>query len=221
MMAKDKPTRAAIQAPTSSDKSAAAGAIAWPRWARVVVTLVLLWHLAAVVLPPLRVPPSSVFWQAVSVPFMPYIEALDLRHGYRFFGPEPGPSHLVQYDLTLPDGSHRQDHFPNRAEEKPRLLYHRYFMLSEHLNAMYEEWVADKENQAPPSICRRAEEQFRQTAHSFADELLRRSGAKSVHLELVEHRFPSPDEFLAGKRLDDPAYYRTLIDLGTFTEQRR
>ncbi len=69
----------------------------------------------------------------------PYINALDLNHGYRFFAPDPGPSHLIRYHLHWSDGHGRDGVFPNLTEERPRLLYHRYFMLAEHLEGLYEE----------------------------------------------------------------------------------
>jgi hypothetical protein len=206
--------------------SADAPAIAWSVWPRVVVTLLILWHLAAVALPPLFVGPSgeSPLWKAVAAPFWPYIEAADLNHGYRFFGPDPGPSHLVRYHLEMPDGTSRDGFFPNLAEERPRLLYHRYFMLSEHLNGLYEGQMIAKSESAPglpeDSPQRRATEvAYHALVRSYADELLRRTGAKSVHMELIEHDFPSPEESLSGLRLDDKSLYRKLDDLGTFTEQ--
>ena len=68
----------------------------------------------------------------------PYLQILSLDNGYRFFAPEPGPSHLVRYDVTLADGQQIGGVFPNLAEERPRLLYHRYFMLSEFVNSLTE-----------------------------------------------------------------------------------
>ena len=206
--------------------SAAAPAIVWSTWPRVIVSVLILWQLAAIILPPLFVGPSgeSPLWKAVATPFWPYIEAADLNHGYRFFGPDPGPSHLVRYHLEMPDGTSRDDVFPNLAEERPRLLYHRYFMLSEHLNGMYEGQMIAKSEGMPglpeDSPQRRANELgYRALVRSYADEILRRTGAKSVHMELIEHDFPSPDESLQGLPLNDPSLYRKLDDLGTFTEQ--
>ena len=166
---------------------------------------------------------------------MPYIEAADLNHGYRFFGPDPGPSHLIRYHLDMPDGTTRDDVFPNLAEERPRLLYHRYFMLSEHLNGLYEELGRldegrkRAESEGLPRNSpegRNAERQYLgvQTAYatmvrSYANELLRRTGAKRVHMELIEHDFPTPQEFLDGHPLNDPSLYRKIADLGAFPEQ--
>ena len=67
----------------------------------------------------------------------PYSQWLYINHGYFFFAPNPGPSHLIQYSRGAPsalptDPSPTQKHLlPDRNEHWPRLLYHRYFMLSE------------------------------------------------------------------------------------------
>jgi hypothetical protein len=205
----------------------AAPAIVWSTWPRVIVTVLILWHLAAVILAPLSVEPSgdSKLWQALATPFWPYIKAADLNHGYRFFGPDPGPSHLVRYHLEMPDGTSHDGVFPNRAEERPRLLYHRYFMLSEHLNGLYEGQLIAKTEGAPglPEEAPQrhlAELAYHAMIRSYADELLRRTGAKSVHVELIEHDFPTPEKSLNGLRLDDKSLYRKIDDLGTFTEQQ-
>ena len=119
-------------------------------------------------------------------------------------------------------------------EERPRLLYHRYFMLSEHLYSFYEDWQmleeasaeplgADKQHsdsrpKPPPELVKHAKDAFDAFCKSYADELLRRNGAESVRLELVEHRLPTPQEALAGRRLDDKSFYDSE-DLGTFRRE--
>lgn len=229
-MAKSRQRRAtATHIPGIGETNAVgAGAIVWSRRLRVIATVVILLHLMAVILPPLCVEPSgdSMLWQAVAKPFWPYIEAADLNHGYRFFGPDPGPSHLIRYHLEMPDGSVRDDVFPNLKEERPRLLYHRYFMLSEHLNGLYEHQLIAKSDDAPglpPGSPGQAEAEraYQAMVRSYADELLRRTGAKRVRMELFVHGFPSPDEFLKGLRLDDPSLYQKVADLGTFLEAAR
>lgn len=175
---------------------------------------------------PLSVQPSgdSRLWQVAATPFWPYIEAADLNHGYRFFGPDPGPSHLVRYELQMPNDAIQKGVFPNLEQEQPRLLYHRYFMLSEHLNDLYRNQLAPKDDDGPrmpEQFRRRAEAAFQTVVRSYAEELLHRTGAKSVHMLLIEHGFPSPQEFLAGRQLNDPSLYRVEADLGTFPEKPR
>ena len=138
-MARPRHTRATSNAPAAIADAAAPIAPGWSPRARAIVSLLIVVHLSAVLLAALTAVGGSDLWRLLAVPLGPYIQAVDLKnHGYRFFAPDPGPSHLVRYYLTMPDGSQREGVFPNLAEEKPRLLYHRYFMLSEHLYASEE-----------------------------------------------------------------------------------
>ena len=206
----------------------------WSVRVRAVASVLIALHLAAVILAACTIiPPQSELLMALSTPLRPYINAADLNHGYRFFAPDPGPSHLVRYHLAWADGRQRDGVFPNLNEERPRLLYHRYFMLSEHLYSFYEDWQmledatrpdpADKQHsdarpKPPPDLVQHAKAAFDAFCKSYADELLRRSGADSVRLELVEHRLPTSQEVTAGRRLDNKAFYDSE-DLGTFRRE--
>ncbi len=127
--------------PTQSERSTAAGG--WSRPLRVVVSVLVVLHLAAVIIPPFTLATSSPMEGTVSplasrllVVVRPYVEAAYLWHGYAFFAPNPGPSHLVRYRLTFDDGRPPVvAMFPNRDRHWPRLLYHRHFMLAEQLHA--------------------------------------------------------------------------------------
>ena len=63
----------------------------------------------------------------------PYLQVLYLDHGYHFFAPEPGESTLLAFVAERPDGTVVRGRLPDKAVQ-PRLLYHRYFMLTEHMN---------------------------------------------------------------------------------------
>ncbi len=140
----------------------------------------------------------------------PYVDALYLGNGYRFFAPEPGPSHLVKYDLTLPGGQTLSGHFPDRAARQPRLLYHRYFMLSETLNTLY---TPDKN--APGRAV------FDRYVRSYARHLLLAHQAANVRLTLVEHRIAAIEDIQRGKvSLADANLFEEL-PLGTFSEDDR
>jgi hypothetical protein len=184
----------------------------WPVWARVAASLALVWHLAAVVLAPLSSPPpASRLSSVLAEPFRPYQGVAFLAHGYRFFAPNPGPSHLVGYELEMPDGSIRRGRFPDLSEHWPRLLYHRHFMLSERLNDMMPPPEAD--------VPAEARDAFQTVLQSYAAHLQRRHGARRVTLYLIEHGIRSPEEILAGKRLSDPETYRQTPPLVTFPEE--
>ncbi len=169
-------------------------------WLRRAISAALAVHLLAVVVPPLAVEPSSRLAGLAWETLQPYIQATFLDHGYRFFAPEPGPSHLIRYELTMPDGSQRSGVFPDLKQHWPRLYYHRHFMLTEFVNSL---------DAYRPSVAKTY-------ARSYARHLLRKHQAASVSLKLRRHVFPDPNQVLKGMKLDDPSLYQER-DLGTFT----
>jgi hypothetical protein len=189
---------------------------------RVVSGLILLHFFAILAATNVASPPESPVWGWFAGLFRPYVNAADLNHGYRFFAPDPGPSHLVEYELTMPSGKVEKGRFPDRRQEWPRLLYHRYFMLAEHLNMFYMPVQEAQDQLEDPrlksevriDIQNHAEEfkkQYRRFAESYGRELLRRTGAVSVKLQLVEHGIPPAPVFASGKtRLDDQSLYMPL-----------
>ena len=63
----------------------------------------------------------------------PYLQILYLNHGYQFFAPEPGESTLLAFEAERDDGTVVRGRIPDRTTW-PRLLYHRHFMLTEHMS---------------------------------------------------------------------------------------
>jgi hypothetical protein len=181
---------------------------------RVVVSAAIAFHLAAVFIGAwIGSPPTSPFADQVARPFRAYIYVTDLNHGYRFFAPNPGPSHLFRYQLTFGDGSTQDGYFPNREEHWPRLLYHRYFMLSENLNVL--------RPSRDPSIGEVGEppqRPFQALANSYAAQLLRSSDAERIDWQLIRHYQPPPGDVLSGRSLTDEAYYEPL-DRGSLTRK--
>jgi hypothetical protein len=159
-----------------------------------VVSILVILHVAAVFIGPWAMPPQNSQLSAkVGRVFQPYLDVLALGNGYRFFAPEPGPSHLVRYEVTLDDGTLRQGAFPDRTVHKPRLLYHRYFMLSEFINTL---------DGAGPSRLRA--DAF---ANAYARHLSAQYGGKTVKLYLRRHYVPRTEEVQRGMRLTDKALY--------------
>lgn len=147
----------------------------------------------------------------------PYIEAIYLNHGYAFFAPDPGPSHLLVARLEFDDGRESLVlTYPDLDQHWPRLLYHRHFMLSEHLHGAF------APERAPPEIAddpaqrdawqftrRRYEKRLAAAEH----HLRSRYGADRVQLTRVEHLLLAPLEVIVdGKRLDDPDTYVELSE---------
>ncbi|MBM81708.1 MAG: hypothetical protein CMJ78_14105 [Planctomycetaceae bacterium] len=170
---------------------------------RRLVTCLLLFHLAAIVIAPWSVPPSSLLsgscWEVVQ----PYLQSTYLNHGYHFFAPEPGASHLIRYELTMPNGETVSGRFPDKQEHWPRLLYHRHFMLTEALNRLA---LDEADNAALTTV-----------AQSYADHLIEESGAQSVRLFLQRHYIPSPQQVLDGLPLGDESLYAER-PLGEFSQ---
>ena len=132
---------------------------------------------------------SSPFADGVMSWFRPYVSFMFLDHGYFFFAPNPGPSHLVQYKVEFADGRKPVEGvFPNLQEEQPRLLYHRHFMLSEFLNNL--------------AIDESRPELFRAVTLSYSEHLRHQHQAAEVTLHLRRHYLPSPQHVSSGKRLD-------------------
>ncbi len=157
------------------------------RW---LISLLACIHLLAVFAEPFRFfSQSTVKPTAEDAGFLrsrlaPYVEFMYLSHGYAFFAPNPGPSHLLKSEMKLdahdtlsplalsrPGGfaaSGRVESnvlppamsstrggedagvegkqfledlmlrvFPDRNKDRPRLLYHRYFMLSEFYHNLF------------------------------------------------------------------------------------
>ncbi len=163
---------------------------------RAVVSLIAALHVIAVFVGPWAMPQTSDLGAKFGRAFQPYLDALSLGNGYRFFAPEPGPSHLVRFEVTTSDGTLQEGFFPNRAEHWPRLLYHRYFMLSEFVNTL---------GAAPDT--KLADAYARGYARHLADEL----DGRTVKLYLRRHYVPRSEEVRSGRRLDDKILYEERL----------
>ena len=208
-------------------------------WLKCVLSVLLAGHVLAVFVPPFVFASnveasSSPFADAVGALFAPYTAALYLDHGYFFFAPNPGPAHLVDYKVEFADSRPPiAGRFPDLKTERPRLLYHRYFMMSEALNNLYAPPDAPPEPTAPPITATTAEKQrFHQQQldyqnllaswkhrrrqydslwRAYEEHLQDAYGASKVTLTRVEHRAADPGEIeFEGKRLEDPASYTNL-----------
>ena len=184
----------------------------WPVWLRVIVSLIVAFHVFAVFVGPWAMPQqASPLAADCGAAIRPYIDAFYLNNGYRFFAPEPGPSHLIRYELKLADGSQIKGQMPDRQANRPRLLYHRYFMLSEFINTLH---VTDP--QAPAE----AKQLFNLYVRSYARHLAIKYDAQQVKLTLVEHLLPGIEQVRRDKmKLEDPRLYDEL-PLGTFSRDQ-
>ena len=195
----------------------------WPFVAKVFVSILLVIHITAVFLPPFTFATStgpgqaSPFAQPLMAAWQPYVDALFLNHGYFFFAPNPGPNHLLRVELEYADGRAAESYLiPDRRRLWPRLYYHRHFMMTETLNGLYApaelppEFAIDEEARAVWEIDRARYETLRE---AFRRHIAAETGASKVSLTRVEHRQPTPYEYLdEGVGLTDPRLYRDLPD---------
>ncbi len=178
----------------------------WSPAGRALASVLILGYLAAVIVPPLAgPPPASELAGRILQPLRPLVGALFLGHGYRFFAPNPGPGHSIHWTMMMPDGSLRSGSVPDDTTDRPRLLYHRRFMVSEKISALVP--PAD----APADVQLRARGDWQPLVKGVAATLLRREGGLSVRLEMVEHYLPDPAEVLASGTFSD-----AVVPLGSY-----
>ncbi len=180
-----------------------------PRATRAALSAVIALHLLAVAAGPWSFRPTrSALAATVYRPLRPWIEALKLDNGYRFFAPEPSPSHLLRYQARLRAGGVASGVIPDAEVLRPRLLYHRHLVFIEFLSVL----ELSSSRDAPGSPGRRLLEAF---AQSYATELGRRLGAREVSLWIEAHHVPRAELVARGMRLTDPKLYQE-VSLGTF-----
>ena len=224
---------------TSTDGESS-GKSPWSVKTRLFASALILFHVTAIFWPPFTAATqvdngsSSPFAQGIMTWLRPYASFMYLDHGYAFFAPNPGPCHLVHYNIEFADGREPVEGvFPNLKEEQPRLFYHRHFMLSEELQKAF---VLPEPPQSPPLpanltqserrqleterqkelaeqtvIWKQRREQYETLHKSIEEHLLAKYGGSKVTLTRREHRLLPPGEFLLkGERLDLPETYINL-----------
>lgn len=146
----------------------------------------------------------------------PYTEMAYLNHGYFFFAPEPGPSHLLACDLAYADGDQAELRFPDKQAQWPRLLYHRHFMLAEFLHQIHQPPADPGLAQVDPVAFKQWQSSrnlFEQVRDSMQTHVAARYDAKSVTIRRLVHTLPSSTDVLErGMPLNDPALYQELLD---------
>ncbi len=205
--------------PTSAAKTTPNQPLA--RSIKIVLSVLVVVQLLAVVAEPFRfftlsTRGTSPAADPVRQVLAPYVEFAYLNHGYFFFAPEPGPSHLIDCRFTTQDGDTAYLRFPDRRAQWPRLLYHRHFMLTENLHQLWihpphDELIAEDDPLLPEWQSERA--RFEAVRASMMRHLVHRYDAQTVEIDRVEHRLPSDDEvFVERIRLNDKRLYVTLPD---------
>ena len=241
-------TRSAASSKTDPSSGTLTRGAALSPLARGTISALVALHLAAVFIAPFSFAcrvgaSSSPFADGLMYCFRPYIDAMFLNHGYFFFAPNPGETHLVRYRAEFDDGREPVvATFPDLDEHFPRLMYHRHFMLAEALNNAYVPDQPPPEPSPPPAsaasegharhqqLKNEYREQLDQWKHrrqqyealhdSFVSHLKAAYGASRVTLTRVEHRNLFPNEFTDGKKLTDAETYRDLPETYPVTGHR-
>lgn len=183
---------------------------------RALLSLVISLHILAVFVTPFTFNSSPAPGRAAASPvgvtlinwFEPYIDALFLRHGYAFFAPNPGPAHLFRARLEFDDGREPLTlTFPDRHVQRPRLLYHRHFMLAERLIDGYVEARAPRDVVDDPvqlAAWRASRDAYvdyyDQLRQSYIAHLKHQHGANRVTLTRLEHQILLPEEIVEQRR---------------------
>ena len=217
------------------------------RLVRGLISAGLIFYLAVLFLGPLANPISSDFLtRPLAELVSPIHRVLFLGHGYRFFGPDPGPGHLVVYRVTDREGNVLERHFPDRESTWPRLMYHRWFMLSETIfneHAMTPdeksfrqtevelgEQVKELKKNGKFALSERiarerskmanqyhdARRRIDELVSSLAGYLLQIHEGTHVELFVQERALPFTVQILTGTKIDDPKFLSTLTKIGEF-----
>ena len=224
----------------------------WSATLRSAVSFALVVYLFIVIAAPAASHPDtqSELTRPVAETLRPIHESLYLGHGYRFFAPNPGPSHIVQYSLHSEDGTKTEGRFPDRDQHWPRLLYHRWFMLSESLYSdaqlvldeqLFEQGQREVQNritqlkqagkyqlakqlQAETDLEVAAQQETQKRiellTNAIGQHLLETYGAQQVQLTLHERAIPFPKEFAQGTTLDDPQQLSTALRTWVVTSNK-
>jgi len=189
---------------------------------RLAISILIMGHLLAVVLPPLSVQTRSPIGQSPSVAtalglIERYSQMVYIDRGYAFFAPDPGPSHLIQAAVTDGNGTRIEQMYPDRDLQWPRLLYHRHFMLSEFMETIYQPPGPSTELQELDSeqakYWREARMRYQHVRKSVVNHLKRQNPDRDVAIRRVEHLLPDLIDYQRDPiELDDDRMYRVLLD---------
>ena len=222
-----------------------AGHEVWSKLKRRLVSLAIVAFLFVLIIGPLSNPVASPYLSGpIAEKISPIQRALFLGHGYRFFGPDPGPGHLLVYQGQRADGSQFEGVFPDSNNHWPRLLYHRWFMLSEtvfneHLLLLsesefeqrseeYKRQIAEYQKAGKLKFAKELIAERDLEAHQYresrvrvellgaaiANVLSQRNDAQSIKLFMQVRQIPLAEEVASGVSIDDPGLLSELLPIG-------
>lgn len=162
----------------------------------------IVFHFFAVFVAPASIPPSPPIARDAWLRCSGYLELFYLNHGYHFFAPDPGASTLLSYETIDQQGGVHWGRIPDR-DLRPRLRYHRHFLLTEQMAAL-----GQQRPDLKPLI-----------VETFARQIARQHHSRAITVSQVQHELSTPAQVRAGRPIDDPITYNELW-LGEFQWQR-
>jgi hypothetical protein len=191
-------------------------------WFRIIASVLIIGHLWAVIGRPIEFATQGPFGTSPSAtlfrnPVRAYSQFAYLDHGYAFFAPDPGPSHLIAATVTAKDGSVIELMYPDLRDQWPRLMYHRHFMLSEFLNNIYhppgEPPLDIVNNPTAARDWRMARRRYETVRDSIVECLQKQHPDCEIAIRRLQHRQPGLPEFFEEKiAIDDARLVTTLLD---------
>jgi len=194
----------------------------WSPKFRLLVSFLVILHVTAVFAEPFRFFTRSS--QRLHSPdaglirgwLSPYIDFAYLHHGYFFFAPNPGPSHLISAQLgpAKPPHKPREVVIPDKTTQWPRLYYHRHFMLSEFLHNSFAPPEQPIEATTDPYIMERWKIDrglYIAISDSIKNHFKKTENVTEVEIRRVEHLLPNDIQVYQEKwKLTDPRLYILL-----------
>lgn len=206
----------------------------WSPTKRLTISAIIVVYLVIVFSGPATNSVSSDLTNAMGKIFEPIHQATHLGHGYRYFGHNPGQSHLLKFEVGMPDKTVVSGQIPDRDKHWPRQLYHRWFMLSETVFNQFN-GALDRESfeRTQQTLTERIEMMQQKGKRSFAKRLLRyqrergekydenmkridelinaigqhlirEHGGEWVKLSVHAREIPFPEDIILGERLGTP-----------------
>ena len=189
---------------------------------RFAISILVIGHLLAVLLPPLSFQTRGPLGLSPAVatliePVEGYGQFLYINRGYAFFAPDPGPSHLLQAAITDSGGQRIELMYPDRDQQWPRLLYHRHFMLSEFMDEIYQPPGPPQElvqlDREEAEFWVRSRARYEHVRQSVVEHLKAEHPGSEIAIRRVEHLIPDVIEFQTEPiALNDQRLYQVILD---------
>jgi hypothetical protein len=186
----------------------------WPAWAQVLMSMALVYHMAAILAAALAVHPSSEIERRAAQAFRYYYEVINQGYGYRYYArldrtvdphhPRPWGTPVVtaamEFERAGTETTSEVVRLPDRRRPWPRLRYQRQLDLAYHLSAD-PRWAA-----------------------SYARHLCKTRGCSRVAIYAQEHQIPdlnrvraaSTDREAPAVDLEGESTYGPRVKLGEF-----